>query len=97
MDNMRRIGLLVLTALTSGLSVGTAGGDTLLVDSVATAAAVVRPDRGMTMDRVLARFGEPRTRSGPVGNPPIATWDYGDFVVYFERQYVIHSVIPHKK
>lgn len=94
---MRRIGLLVLTALTSGLSAGAASADTLLVEAVTTAAAVVRPDRGMTMDRVLARFGEPRTRSGPVGDPPIATWDYGDFVVYFESRFVIHSVIPHKK
>jgi hypothetical protein len=51
----------------------------------------------MTMDGVLQRYGEPRARSGPVGDPPISTWDYDDFVVYFENQYVIHAVVPHKK
>jgi hypothetical protein len=51
----------------------------------------------MTMDGVLKQYGEPKQRSGPVGDPPISTWDYGDFVVYFENQYVIHAVVAHNK
>lgn len=94
---MRRIGLIMATALILGLSGGAASGDTLLVDAVETGAAVAHPDRGMTMDGVVQRYGEPKARSGPVGNPPISTWDYGNFVVYFENQYVIHAVVPHKK
>jgi hypothetical protein len=97
MDIMRRIGFYTVLTLALGLSAGTAFGDTLLVDSVESGSDVARPGRGMTMDGVLARFGEPSVRSGPVGEPPISTWDYGDFVVYFENQYVIHSVVPHKK
>jgi hypothetical protein len=97
MDIMRRIGLLMATALALGLPVETAIADTLLVESVESGAGVARPDRGMTMDGVLARYGEPNARSGPVGEPPISTWDYADFVVYFENQYVIHAVVPHKK
>lgn len=97
MDIMRRIGLFMATALALGFPVGAAIGDTLLVESVESGASVAHPERGMTMDGVLARFGEPKARSGPVGNPPITTWDYADFVVYFENQYVIHAVVPHKK
>ena len=94
---MRRIGLIMVTALAVGLPGGAAIGDTLLVESVESGAAVARPDRGMTMDGVLQHYGEPKMRSGPVGDPPISTWDYDDFVVYFENQYVIHAVVPHKK
>jgi hypothetical protein len=97
MDIMRRIGLYTALTLALGLSAGAAIGDTLLVDSVESGSSVARPDRGMTMDGVLQRYGEPALRSGPVGDPPISTWDYGDFVVYFENQYVIHSVVAHKK
>jgi hypothetical protein len=97
MDIMRRIGLIMATALTLGLSGGAASGDTLLVESVDSGADVARPDRGMTMDGVVQRYGEPQARSGPVGDPPISTWGYDDFVVYFENQYVIHAVVPHKQ
>jgi hypothetical protein len=97
MDIMRRIGLIMATALTLGLPGSAAFGDALLVQTVESSAAVARPERGMTMDTVRQRYGEPKARSGPVGNPPITTWDYDEFVVYFENQYVIHAVVPHKK
>jgi hypothetical protein len=97
MDNMRRIGLYTAMTLALGLATGAANGDTLLVETVAADSGVAHPDRGMTMDGVLQRYGEPALRAGPVGEPPISTWDYGDFVVYFENQYVIHSVVPHKR
>lgn len=83
--------------LAAGLSGGSAVADTLLMDTVASDAGVARPHRGMTMDGVLQQYGEPAGRAGPVGEPPISTWDYGQFVVYFENQYVIHAVVPHKK
>ena len=94
---MRRIGSFMAVTLALALTTGSAIGDTLLVDSVKSEAGVSRPERGMTMDGVIKQYGEPTQRSGPVGDPPISTWDYGDFVVYFENQYVIHSVVPHKK
>ena len=93
---MRRIGTIMALSLALGSPVGPVMGDTLLVESVKAGAGVARPSRGMTMDSVLQQYGEPAVRSGPVGDPPISTWDYGEFIVYFEYQYVIHSVVAHK-
>jgi hypothetical protein len=97
MNIMRRISSFMALALALGLTGSAALADTLLMDSVASSAGTARPHRGMTMDSVLRNYGEPQGRSGPVGQPPITTWDYGNFVVYFENQYVIHAVVPHKK
>ncbi|HEY5604606.1 MAG TPA: hypothetical protein VIM41_16000 [Gammaproteobacteria bacterium] len=55
--------------------------------------AVPRPARGTTMDQVKEEFGSPLEVRGPVGNPPITRWVYDRFVVHFEHQYVIHSVV----
>ncbi len=51
------------------------------------------PARGQTQAQVLESFGEPAARSGPVGQPPISSWKYPGFEVYFERQHVIHTVV----
>ena len=57
------------------------------------AAAV--PARGMTMTAVEQAFGKPAEVLPAVGEPPITRWVYPNCTVYFERQYVIHSVVPH--
>jgi len=97
MDSMRHIGIFMALGLALGAPVSAALGDTLLVDSIESGAGVASPERGLTMDDVQRQYGEPADRSGPVGDPPISTWDYGDFVVYFEDRTVIHSVVVHKK
>jgi hypothetical protein len=51
-----------------------------------------RPARGMSMDKVEAAYGAPTSRASPVGQPPITRWEYPGFTVYFEHQYVIHTV-----
>jgi hypothetical protein len=53
----------------------------------------VRPDRGMRMQAVEAKYGAPTTRYPAVGKPPIARWDYPSMVVYFENDRVIHAVL----
>jgi hypothetical protein len=50
------------------------------------------PVRGTSISAVLAKYGEPESRSGPVGDPPISTWRYADFSVYIEYKHVITSV-----
>ncbi len=52
----------------------------------------VLPRRGIRMEAVLAEFGEPDERYGPVGEPPITEWVYGTFRVYFEHDLVLHSI-----
>jgi hypothetical protein len=54
---------------------------------------VATPARGMTMSQVASKFGTPTTKVPAVGNPPISRWEYPGFVVYFERDHVIHSVV----
>jgi len=93
---MQRISFLLLISLGAAFAGSGAMGDTLLVDAVESDAAVARPAGGLTMDQVLQQFGEPQQRLGPVGEPPITHWVYSDSIVYFEHQYVIHSVVPHK-
>lgn len=68
--------------------------DTLLIDGVdeARAESTTRPSRGMTMRGVESRFGAPVKSKPPVGDPPITTWEYTDFLVYFEYDRVIHAV-----
>lgn len=70
----------------------------------AKAAVPSHPARGMTMAQVLKRFGppqrrmapSPRTAQGPL-KPPIVRWVYADYIVYFERNRVIHTVITHPR
>lgn len=50
------------------------------------------PGRGASMSQVEKYFGQPQEKLAPVGNPPITRWVYSNYTVYFERQYVIHSV-----
>ncbi len=83
--------LLLATVLASGL----AGAETIAVDNgiAVRQSDVPTPTRGMTMDQVAGKFGAPATKVPAVGQPPISRWEYPGFVVYFEREHVIHSVV----
>jgi hypothetical protein len=54
---------------------------------------VAAPSRGMNMHQVVQKFGAPVTKIPAVGKPPISRWEYPGFVVYFENEFVIHSVV----
>jgi hypothetical protein len=56
------------------------------------AASSGRPVSGSTQASVEAAFGAPVTIIAPVGDPPIARWEYADFIVYFEYDRVIQAV-----
>ena len=56
------------------------------------------PRRGRTMAQVEREYGPPlrklQTRGGDTAkHPPIHRWEYANYIVYFERNHVIHSVI----
>jgi outer membrane protein assembly factor BamE (lipoprotein component of BamABCDE complex) len=54
------------------------------------------PAKGMTKERVQAAFGTPLQTTAARGQPPISSWKYSEFVVYFENDHVIHSVAVFK-
>jgi hypothetical protein len=62
-----------------------------------SAEGVLRPIQGMSMATVEQKFGQPEQKIAAVGQPPIARWIYTDFLVFFENNLVIHSVVPHKQ
>lgn len=51
------------------------------------------PGRGMSMEAVQNRFGEPLEKFSAVGEPPISRWVYRNYSVYFESEFVIHAVV----
>lgn len=85
--------LLLASAAAATLSLA-ARADVLLIDGVEESrqTANARPARGMSMERVVSRFGEPTSRQSAVGDPPITRWDYPGYSVYFEHNLVLHSV-----
>lgn len=88
---------LLVAAVCLTMPAFTAVAQDLAVPAPAQAATTERPTRGMHMDTVLARWGEPAERLAPVGGgstaqPPITRWVYANFTVYFENSLVISSV-----
>jgi len=51
------------------------------------------PARGSTMETVRAKFGAPSQEAPAVGKPPITRWDYPGYVVFFENDRVLHTVV----
>jgi len=88
---MRYRSLLLAAVLASGL----AHAETIAVDNgiAVKESDVATPTRGMTMNQVATKFGTPVTKVPAVGKPPISRWESPGFVVYFESDYVIHSVV----
>lgn len=58
--------------------------------------AIPRPAQGMSKEQVQQQYGEPKDWRDPVGDPPISSWTYEHFTVYFEYGTVIHSVLTHQ-
>ena len=83
---------LLLAAVLAG---GVAGAETIAVDNgiALKESDVATPTRGMTMDQVATKFGAPAAKVPAVGKPAISRWEYPGFVVYFEADHVIHSVV----
>lgn len=74
--------------------------NTLLVERAERSKGAV-PEQGMSMEAVETEWGAPQERLGPVPapaqatrrNPPITTWRYPAFTVYFEHQHVVAAVM----
>jgi len=84
---------ITIIALIYALTVPSFGAETLTIPGhMPTDSTQIMPRRGIDMDKVVAEFGEPDQRLGPIGEPPISEWVYGSFRVYFEHQTVLHTI-----
>ena len=99
---MRLCHLSLAAALLTASGLAAAEGDVVQMPPAEGAAAetqpmqIEMPIRGMTKREVEAKFGAPMEKIPAVGEPPISRWVYADYTVYFEKQYVIHSVLNRK-
>jgi hypothetical protein len=78
--------------LSSLLLTGVAVADTLIMDGVQPQDENLYPLKGSAKSSVVASLGEPVSQTQAVGDPPITSWEYGSFVVYFEYDRVLHTV-----
>jgi hypothetical protein len=72
--------------------------DNLLIHRVQQEKGMNLPARGMSMAQVEKRYGAPLRKLQPRGgdtkkHPVINRWEYSNFIVYFERNHVIHAVL----
>ena len=54
--------------------------------------AIEPPVAGELKSSVEKLFGAPSEKKAAVGDPPISSWVYDEFTVYFEKDRVVHSV-----
>jgi len=93
--------IIVMLAVTAGFAtpqVARATGDTLLMHRVQEEKGMNLPSRGMSMAQVERTYGAPTRKLSPRGgdtskHPQINRWEYSSFIVYFEHEHVIHSVL----
>lgn len=97
---MKIFKLLAVATLSATFTLSVAQADTLEI-SVSKQApdmqTISRPHNGMNKADVERVFGAPYAINGPVGEPPISSWSYEKFTVYFEGNTVLHSVLVKPK
>jgi len=81
--------IFVILGLFSEFSVA----EVLIIDRIKQQKNFKTPTRGMSMKQVVSEFGEPKVKKAAIGEPPISIWKYQKFSVYFEKNWVIDSVI----
>jgi hypothetical protein len=67
--------------------------DVLLIEEVRQAEHMELPTNGMKKSEVQARFGDPVSKKAAVGDPPISSWEYPRWSVYFEYDLVLFTVL----
>ena len=91
---MTRIVLTLILVVFAGFAqVEALSADVLLIEEVRQADRMDVPGNGMTKADVRARFGEPIETYSAVGDPPIMSWQYDRWSVYFEYDIVLFTVL----
>ena len=67
--------------------------DVLLIEEVRQAERMELPKNGQNKADVEAKFGTPVAKNDAVGDPPISSWKYDTYSVYFEYDLVLSTVL----
>lgn len=67
--------------------------DVLLIEEVRQAERMDLPQNGQSKADIEAKFGAPVQMLPAVGDPPISSWKYGKYSVYFEYDLVLSTVL----
>jgi len=67
--------------------------DVLIIDEVRQSDRMQLPKNGQSKTAVEAKFGAPEQKLSAVGDPPISSWKYGTYSVYFEYDLVLFTVL----
>jgi hypothetical protein len=67
--------------------------DVLLIEEVRQSERMHLPTNGLSKSDVEANFGAPVKKQSAIGNPPISSWKYDTYSVYFEYELVLFTVL----
>jgi hypothetical protein len=67
--------------------------DVLIIEEVRQAERMELPKNGLDKATVESKFGIPVEKKAAVGDPPISSWKYDTYSVYFEYDLVLFSVL----
>jgi hypothetical protein len=67
--------------------------DVLIIDEVRQAERMELPKNGQSKTEIETNFGTPAEKQPAVGDPPISSWKYDTYSVYFEYDLVLYSVL----
>jgi hypothetical protein len=86
---MTRIVLAFMLALTFQA----VSADVLIIDEVRQSGRMELPTNGQSKATVEVDFGAPVQKQVAVGDPPISSWKYDTYSVYFEYDLVLFTVL----
>ncbi len=89
---MKALATLTLATLLPLVTMPTSAEVLKLNGSVEVLKPANAPTRGTTKATVEKRFGKPIKKNPAIGMPPISSWEYPGYTVYFEGKYVLHTV-----
>ena len=67
--------------------------DVLIIDEVRQAGRMELPKNGQSKADIESRFGAPAEKQLAIGDPPISSWKYDTYSVYFEYDLVLSTVL----
>ena len=83
----------IVLAFMLTLTLQAVSADVLIIVEVRQAERMELPENGQSKADVEAKFGTPAQRQSAVGDPPISSWKYDKYSVYFEYDLVLFSVL----